>query len=428
MHFFTRFLFLMLFLVYSPAQAAQAEQTAPATQAAQGKKPTICLNMIVKDEKDVITRCLSSVLPIIDYWVIVDTGSSDGTQEIIKNFMKEKNVAGELHERPWKNFGHNRNEALQLAKEKGDYVFFIDADEYLSYEPGFKIPTLDKDFFYVTMSFGGTHYGRTALVKNQLNWKWEGVLHEAVTSSEAHTSGLIEKAYNVVVTDGARSKDPLKYEKDAATLEAGLLEEPNNTRYVFYLAQSYMDCGKNELALQNYEKRVKMGGWDQEVYYSLLKIANIQERMEMPHEALVKSYKRAFDYRKSRAEPLYFLANLYRAKGDFKTGYKIAKIGASIPPSKDVLFVQDWIYDYGLPLEVSVNAYWTGRYKECKKISQQLLKKDLSEDVRSCVQANLNFAEEKLREKNLEAALKEVLNESAEDEMNEAEKDEPKAA
>lgn len=428
MHYFARFLFTMLLLVNSIAQSAQTEPTAPETSPGQAKKPTICLNMIVKDEKDVITRCLSSVLPIIDYWVIVDTGSTDGTQDIIKNFMKEKKVAGELHERPWKNFGHNRNEALQLAKGKGDYVFFIDADEYLSYEPGFKLPNLDKDFFYVTMSFGGTHYGRTALVKNMLNWKWEGVLHEAVTSSEARTSGIIEKAYNVVVTDGARSKDPLKYEKDAAILEAGLLEEPNNTRYVFYLAQSYMDCGKNELALQNYEKRVKMGGWDQEVYYSLLKIANIQERMGKPHEELVKSYKRAFDYRKSRAEPLYFLANLYRLKGDFKTGYKIAKIGASIPPSKDVLFVQNWIYDYGLPLELSVNAYWTGRYNECKKISQQLLKKDLPEDVRSCVQANLDFAEEKLRDRNLEAALKQVLNESAEDEIDDTDNEDSKAA
>lgn len=414
MLYFARFLFFILTILYSSAQAAPE------------KKQTICLNMIVKDESAVITRCLSSVLPIIDYWVIVDTGSSDGTQDIIKKFMKEKNVPGELHERPWKDFGHNRQEALQLAKGKADYTFFIDADEYLSYEPGFKLPVLDKDFFYVTMSFGGTQYGRVALVKDKLNWQWAGVRHEAVSCPEALTSGTIEKAYNVVLTDGARSKDPLKYEKDAAALEAGLLEEPNNTRYVFYLAQSYMDCGKNELAIQNYEKRVKMGGWDQEVYYSLLKIANIQESMGMPHDVLVKSYKRAFDYRKSRSEPLYFLANLYRLKGDYETGYKIAKIGAAIPTSKDVLFVQSWVYDYGMLLELSINAYWIGKYKECEKISKQLLKKDLPENVHSCVEANLNFAQEKLREKALEKALEDVLLESVID--KEDEKEIPKAA
>src|SRR5690606_5138351 len=103
-------------------------------------------------ETDVICRCLESMLPIIDYWVIVDTGSTDGTQAMIKNFMKEKGVPGELHERPWKNFGHNRNEALTLAKGKADYIVFIDADEYFHYEPGFKLPQLTKDFYYVNIS------------------------------------------------------------------------------------------------------------------------------------------------------------------------------------------------------------------------------------------------------------------------------------
>lgn len=400
MTYFARFLFLMLIVLGIPE-----------VQATEAKKPKVCLNMIIKDESAVITRCLSSVLPIIDYWVIVDTGSTDGTQDIVRNFMKEKNMPGELFERPWKNFGHNRNEALQLAKGKGDYVFFIDADEYLSYEPGFKLPVLDKDFYFVTMSFGGTQYGRVAVINNRLNWAWAGVLHEAVSSSEAKTHGTIEKMYNMVVTDGARSKDPLKYEKDAAILEAGLLEEPNNSRYVFYLAQSYMDCGKNELAIQNYEKRVKMGGWDQEVFYSLLKIGNIKERMGAPHDEVVSSYRRAFDYRKSRAEPLYHLANVYRMKGDFKTGYKIAKIGASIPLNNDNLFIQQWIYDYGLPLELSVNAYWIGKYNECKKISEQLLKKDLPENIRTCVEANLAFAQEKINEKAVQKALDEAFDE-----------------
>src|ERR1700680_162948 len=80
------------------------------------KRPRVCLNMIVKNESKIIKRCLTSVLPIIDYWVIVDTGSTDGTQNIIKDFMKEKGIPGELHERPWVNFAHNRNQALELAK------------------------------------------------------------------------------------------------------------------------------------------------------------------------------------------------------------------------------------------------------------------------------------------------------------------------
>ena len=89
-------------------------------------KKTVCLNMIVKNEARVIEKCLASVKPLIDSWVIVDTGSSDDTQSIIRKYMAD--LPGELHEKPWVNFAHNRNEALQLAKEKADYVLLIDAD------------------------------------------------------------------------------------------------------------------------------------------------------------------------------------------------------------------------------------------------------------------------------------------------------------
>lgn len=78
--------------------------------------------MIVKDEKNVIKRCLASVRDLIDYWVIVDTGSMDGTQEIIRDFLRE--IPGELHERPWVNFEHNRNGALELARHRADYLFY----------------------------------------------------------------------------------------------------------------------------------------------------------------------------------------------------------------------------------------------------------------------------------------------------------------
>ena len=92
--------------------------------------------MIVKNESKVIERCLGSVKDFINYWVIVDTGSTDGTQQIIKNFMKD--VPGELHQSEWQNFEYNRNEALQFAKNKGDYILFMDADDQLLFPSDYK--------------------------------------------------------------------------------------------------------------------------------------------------------------------------------------------------------------------------------------------------------------------------------------------------
>jgi glycosyltransferase involved in cell wall biosynthesis len=74
---------------------------------------TICLNMIVKNEAPVIGRCLASVRPLIDQWVIVDTGSTDGTQALIREALAD--LPGVLIERPWVDFAHNRNEARTEA-------------------------------------------------------------------------------------------------------------------------------------------------------------------------------------------------------------------------------------------------------------------------------------------------------------------------
>lgn len=360
-------------------------------------KKTICLNMIVKNESSVICRCLASIKPYIDYWVIVDTGSSDNTQYIIKEFMKD--IPGDLHERPWVNFAHNRNQALEFAKGKADYILIIDADETLAFDPDFKLPLLDKDFYYITTEFGGTKYGRVQLVNNHLDWRWEGVLHEVIHTSTAKTSDSLVGVKNVVRSDGARSQDPRKYHKDAEVLEKALLEDPNNSRYQFYLAQSYRDAGEHEKALKNYEKRIAMGGWDQELYWSKLQVARLQEALKMPPEVVIEGYYNAFNYRPSRSEPLYGLATYYRNQGKFAEGYNVAKRGLMLPAATDILFVEKWIDDWGMLLEYSISAYWIENYIEALLSSKLMLANPtIPQGVRECVERNMVWVNSKLAE------------------------------
>lgn len=361
-----------------------------------GEKPTVCLNMIVKNETAVIQRCLESVKPIIDYWVIVDTGSTDGTQKLITQTME--GIPGELHERGWVNFAHNRNEALALAKGKGDYVLIIDADETLVYDPSFKLPYLDKDFFFIETQLSGTKYKRTQLINNLLNWQWRGVLHEALYSDQARSSSVLQGIANVARPDGFRSKDPQKYQKDVLVLEKALADDPKNTRYAFYLAQTYKDAGEYEKALIAYENRIKMGGWDSEIFWSLLQTAIIKEILNKAPEEVISSYQSAYHYRPTRAEPLYRLAEYQRKLGNYSEAYEAASLGLSLKDSNDILFVENWIYDYGLLLEYSIAAYWQGLYLESLIASNFLLAKTIPNNIRECVERNLVWIHAKLDE------------------------------
>src|SRR3990167_7493243 len=226
------------------------------------QKNTICLNMIVKNEKDVIEKCLASVKGFIDYWVIVDTGSTDGTQEIIKNYMQ--GIPGELHERPWVDFGHNRDEALQLAKNKAEYTLFIDADETLVFSKDFIRGVLDKDVYGVVIKYGQTSGIRDFLVRNALSWHWKGVLHEVLECKDQKTKSVMPGVVNYSeVSTGARAKNPKKHLHDALALKKGLEKEPDNLRYQFHLAQCY--TGAEEFPLDR--KRTRLNSSHSQISY-----------------------------------------------------------------------------------------------------------------------------------------------------------------
>ncbi|MDI4657454.1 glycosyltransferase [Xanthobacter autotrophicus] len=334
----------------------------------------VCLNMIVKNEAEVIRRCLDSVRPIIDRWVIVDTGSTDGTQDIIRAHLSD--LPGELHERPWRDFAHNRSEALELARGKGDYTFIIDADDTLEIDADGVPPALTGDSYMVTINDATIVYQRPQLVRSALPWRYEGVLHEYLTCEGAaphgRMSGLTMRRNN----DGARRKDPQTYRRDVAVLEAALQTERNPfllSRYRFYLAQSYRDCGDREKALENYLLRAELGFWQEEVFMSLYSAAQLKEQLGRPEREVIDAYLRASDALPTRVEALHNASRFCRRKGRYEEGYEIARRGLTIPLPADALFVEAWIYENGLLDEFSVNAYHSGRKRDSLDASLKIL-------------------------------------------------------
>lgn len=360
---------------------------------------TICLNMIVKNEASVVTRCLDSVLPYIHSWAILDTGSTDGTQDIIRNHLA--GLPGDLHERPWTDFGRARTQAIELAGTRADYLLFMDADDLLVCPPGFAFPPLVADGYALRFLIGDEGaeqtFLRACLVATRLSWSYKGVLHEGLDCPDSRVIHRLDGPVIRAATSFTRRGDQDRFHRDAQILEAALLDEPGNSRYVFYLAQTYWGAGRLEEALAAYLRRAVMGEWDEEVYCSLLQAAVLMEQLGRPDATVLQAYLKAYQARPTRAEPLCALARFCRSRGDFILGMMFASQALAIPKPPDLLVLDEAVYRWRSLDEYGMNAFCAGRLQEARDACRRLLSGGglpASERVR--VTANLRTVEDHL--------------------------------
>jgi predicted GH43/DUF377 family glycosyl hydrolase/tetratricopeptide (TPR) repeat protein len=327
-------------------------------------KPTIALAMIVRNEEAIIDRCLRSVRPLIDSWVICDTGSTDRTPEIVNAALSD--LPGRLHETTWVDFGHNRTELLGFAHGAADYLLLVDAD--MTVERRGLLEALDADA-YLLRDTGSLDFGVIRLVRGDRRWWYEGSTHEHIATDGQFSQEPLAALAIEHHADGSARWDKLV--RDIGLLKRDLARNAHNARSVFYLAQTYRDMGQAELAVEYYRRRVEMGGWDEEVFY-----ANLQEgvlRGEQGHDSAAAVLLEAWDRRPTRAEPLYELARLHRQRGAVASAHMFAQRGLEIPYPTDLLFIHRWVYDWGLLFERAMAAAGLGQLALAREDLAELL-------------------------------------------------------
>jgi glycosyltransferase involved in cell wall biosynthesis len=351
-------------------------------------RPTICLNMIVRNEAHIVGEVIDSIAPYIDAWVIVDTGSTDGTQRKIRDRMGELGIDGELHERQWRDFGHNRSEAIALARGHADYIWVMDADDLLVGTPDFSGLTAD---VYQLQYGPDVTYWRRQLFRDGLPWRYVGVLHEYADCDGPFTEDKLDGSYHIESRRlGNRNLDPEKYARDAEVLLAEVDRHPDDARSVFYLAQSYYDYRDFVNARRWYQRRSEMTGFDEETFYALLRVADTMSHLGEPWPEVQQAYLRAWEFRPTRAEPLYSIARSYRVDGRHQLGHLFASDAARIPlPAHDALFVAAEIYLWRADDEQAVCASWIGRHRETVDLCRRILRRnDVPEEDRQRIVAN----------------------------------------
>jgi glycosyltransferase involved in cell wall biosynthesis len=366
------------------------------------KNYKIGLCMIVKNEAKIICRCLDSVKPLIDFVCIIDTGSTDETIQTIKSWMEKNSIDGIVEFEPWKDFSHNRSFALNKLRsfKNVEYALMIDADEILEYEDDFNPEkakqNMCKDLYNITCRYGNISYVRTSITKNKKLFFYKGVVHEFLECSEPIDSrDTLDGVFNVPLQDSARNQTN-KYENDIKAIEQALKSETDPfmiSRYKFYLAQSYRDLGDMPRALTNYLERTELGFWSDEIYISYLQAARIKENLQYPDDDVIQTYMRAHEIAPHRIEAIHGAARYCRTHSKNHQAYILSKWGQSMPVRKDGLFVEPWIWDYGIYDEVSISSYWSGHYEDGIKVTKELLNK-IPEAQRPRVEKNLKYLED----------------------------------
>uniref|UniRef100_UPI0025CEFAC4 glycosyltransferase n=1 Tax=Mycolicibacterium sp. TaxID=2320850 RepID=UPI0025CEFAC4 len=330
----------------------------------------------------------------ISAWCIVDTGSEDGTQDIIRAHMARLGIPGELFERPWKNFGHNRSEALELAAGRADYIWIVDADDLVIGTPDFSQLNADSCELRYGPADGFT-YWRQQIFRDGLPWRYGGVVHEFIQCDQPFQIQRLLGDYHLESRRlGGRNLDPQKYARDRDLLLAEVERDTEDSRSVFYLAQSYFDLGDFANARRWYQRRAEMGGWEEEVYYSLLRVGESMLRLEEPWPAVQDAFMRAYESRPTRAEALHAIACYYRQHNRFQLGHMFARQAASIPvPAEDILFVWTGAHSWAALDEQAVCASQLGLHSEAFAICRQLLAGDkLAPEDRARVAINRDFS------------------------------------
>jgi tetratricopeptide (TPR) repeat protein len=335
-------------------------------------KVTLCLNMIVRNESKIITRLLTSVLPIIDTYLICDTGSTDNTPTIIKTFFDSHNIPGEVITEPFKNFGYNRTFALKAAHRKATYALLLDADMIFKIEPTFNKQSLSKDAYMIIQKGGGLNYHNTRLIRLDIDAKCVGPTHEYYDLPPGHQNEKLDSIWIDDIGDGGSKAN--KFERDIKLLKDGIEEEPNNGRYYFYLANSYFNTGRNSESIPYYKKRIELGGWVEEVFYSYLNLGHAYMKTGQDGEAIM-SWMNGYNHHTSRSETVYEICKYYREKGKNKLAMMFCKLGMEIPyPVNDSLFIHKDVYDTGFDYELSILGYYNN-YPDTYKVFTRLMNK-----------------------------------------------------
>ena len=364
--------------------------------------PKLILNTIVKDESHCILTMLKSAIQISDAIVIADTGSTDGTQEIIRKFGEENNIPTYVVERPFDDFEKSRNfgmeKAREIVKELGwnpndCWTWWCDADETIIVDSKFDKKQFVNDLYMINTYIGQMKYTRNTFARVSKPFRFYGPIHEFIVCDDQNiTSGLATDIHVDVKMIGAswQGDVPTKYKNHAFVLEKYIDANRQDPRWIFYTAQSYHDSAsipdnkeENEerlrRAMKYYKERVnRTDGYAEEIYYSQFRIGTIMRSLEEPWNLTHQELLKAYNMDPMRGESIKIIIDYYLQMNEWNMAYLYSKFGKANfhgknPYPNRLLFVDEALYIWKFAEAHAATCFYTGRMDEAKATYQEIV-------------------------------------------------------
>jgi len=316
--------------------------------------PKVALNFICKNESHVVWKMLESAGPIVDLIVAGDTGSTDGTQELIRQFGQMHNIPAYVFERPFDDFSSSRNYALQKLREvvgdcgwspKEMFVLWLDCDEYLIITSRFNKAGLTKDAYWVNVTDGNRRFSRQEFFRLSKGFYWYGPVHETITNKDLKVSTGRLDAIQLVAEETGRSWQgdlAEKHRRYARIMEEFVENTDYGYKWVFTAAHSfnvaarYCLQGKEhttllDKAIHYYEEVVKIGHASPEhQFVSQLELGTIQEELQYPWPEIQQAFLKAYAIDPLRGESIKKIIFHYIQAEEWNLAYVFTRFSRAI--------------------------------------------------------------------------------------------------
>jgi len=334
------------------------------------ENPLLGLCMIVRNEARRIAEVLASYRPYIDAWTILDTGSTDGTQDLIKRDLE--GIPGVLHSEPFVDFATSRNRALELHGTATVFSIMPNGDvlqggaELVSFLEAHR-----KDLagaYRVRIAPG--HYYHPLVMRTGFGWRYKWRTHECAMGPN---TGPAIPGVTVLRDRGARTSEEwrVRWTRDIDLLNLDRIADANDPRPYFYLGQTHECLGQFTEALEMYEQRAKMGGYFDEVYEAKFRIAKMMDKLDRPWAEIQQAYLEAYAHDPRRAEPLYAISQYWYDKEIHAVSRLFAAVAAEMPKPATDLFLDEDVYTWKAADRAAISSYYSGHKQDGRDFAEQ---------------------------------------------------------